>query len=136
VNGSTAYLLVLSNIPAVREKRDAALGAIVENSNSKIADACLGKQYCTNVLQEEMDVWLFYSTVKTVSVALVVLRYVTAELVSRQSSFFKEVHEISDMWWTKILNESVVIANIKCVGTLIEQCRYGMHILIKGKKDN
>jgi len=26
VNGSTAYLLVLSNLPTVREKRDAALG--------------------------------------------------------------------------------------------------------------
>ena len=42
----------------------------MENSNSKIADACGGKQYCTAVLSEEMDL-RFYSTVETVSVALV-----------------------------------------------------------------
>ena len=52
----------------------------VENSNSKIADACLGKQHCTTVLSEEMDEW-FYSTVKTESVALVPVRYRTAQLV-------------------------------------------------------
>lgn len=53
---------------------------VVENSNSKIADACGGKQYCTTVLSEEMDLW-FYSTVKTVSMALVPVRYVTIKLV-------------------------------------------------------
>ena len=39
---------------------------MVENSNSKIAGACCGKQYCSTVLSEEMDL-SFYSTVKTVS---------------------------------------------------------------------
>jgi hypothetical protein len=53
---------------------------VVENSNSKITDASRGKQYCTAVLSEEMDVW-FYSTVRAASMALVPVRYGTAELV-------------------------------------------------------